>query len=62
MYMDRAMYTTAYVDEDGLGEHQWKEKSLVLPRFDSKFKVMSRGSKEGYRRRGGGLVRDVMGR
>jgi len=62
MYIDRAMALTAYVEEDGLGGNQWKEKSLVLPSFDSKFKGMSRRSKEGYRRRAGGAVRDLMGR
>jgi len=30
--------------------------------FDLKLKVMSRSSKGGYRRRGGGPVRDLMGR
>jgi len=29
------MAPTAYVVEDGLVGHQWKEKPLVLPRLDA---------------------------
>jgi len=33
--MDRPMAPAAYVAEDGLVGHQWKEKPLVLPRLDT---------------------------
>jgi len=45
--MDRPMAPTAYVAEDSIVGHQRNEGPLVLPRFDSQFKVMSRGSKGG---------------
>jgi len=34
------MAPTAYLAEDGLIGHQWKENPLVLPRLDSQFKGM----------------------
>jgi len=34
------MASNTYVVEDGLVGHQWKEKPLVLPRFDSQLKGM----------------------
>jgi len=42
------------------GEVQWKEKSLVLPGFDSKFKAKSAGSKVGYIRRLADLDRAIV--
>jgi len=41
------MAPTAYVEEDGLVEHQWKEKPLVLPRLDPQCRGMSGGRKGG---------------
>jgi len=49
--MHRPMAPTAYVVEDGLDGHKWKEKFRVQPRFDSQFKGISRYSKRHYRRR-----------
>lgn len=34
LYMDRPITPAAYVAEDELVGHQWKEKSLVLPMLD----------------------------
>jgi len=55
--MDRIIAPTAYVTEEDPVGHQWKEKPLIIPRFDSQFKGMLRCSKGGYRRRGEGSVR-----
>ena len=54
------MTPTAYVAEDGLVGHLWKEKPFVQSRFDSQFKGMSRCSKGAYRSRLVGLFRDLM--
>jgi len=45
--MDKPIAPAAYVAEDGLVGHQWKEKSLVLPRLDTQCKGMSGQGREG---------------
>jgi len=46
--MDRPMAPVAYVAEDDLVGHQWKEKPLVLPRLDLQGRRMSgKGGEEG---------------
>jgi len=54
----------AYVAEDGLFGHQWKQKPLVLPKLDLQCKGMEQGWERGrwggehpYRRRGGDGIR-----
>ena len=56
------MAPTPLVEEDGLVGPQWKEKPLLLPRFASQFKGMSRCSNRGYRRRLVGLFKDLRDR
>ena len=34
VHMEGPMAPAAYVAEDSIGEHQWKEKPLVLWRYD----------------------------
>jgi len=46
--MDKPMAPTAYVAEDGLDGNQWKEKFLVLPKFNCQFNGISRCTKGGY--------------
>jgi len=41
------MAPAAYVAEDGLVGHQWKEKPLVLPRLDPQCRGMWRGRLNG---------------
>jgi len=41
------MAPAAYVAEDSLVRHQWKEKPLIRPRLDPQFRRISGGGVEG---------------
>lgn len=59
--MDRPSAPT--VEEYGLFGHQRKENSFgLMPRFNSQFMGISRGSKGGYRGIGWGPLIDLMDR
>jgi len=62
--MDRPMAPAAYVAEDGLVGHQWEEKTLVLPRFNTPYPsgyrgISGQGGRKGWVGCIGGLWRET---
>jgi len=58
---DRPMALAAYVAEDGLVGHQWREKPLVLPRLDPQGRGMLRGQEEEVNGEGNTLIEEGKG-